>query len=181
MARLLLIVAVTIFGLIAGVFSKDAEEKKCKIPPTAPLKIQNVINECQDEIKLAIISEALQLLQENDHHRNRAKRAAFSDDERRIAGCLLQCVYRKMNAVNESGFPTAEGLLSIYTEGVTDKDYYLATAMSIYSCLQASQKKHADSPQSLEGNDSGKVCDIAYDVFDCVSDRIGEYCGGQTP
>lgn len=56
--------------------------------------------------------------------------------------------------VNESGFPTAEGLLSIYTEGVTDKDYYLATAMSIYSCLQASQKKHADSPQSLEGNGS---------------------------
>nr|USE58851.1 odorant-binding protein [Lasioderma serricorne] len=166
--------------LAVCVLCKNFEEaKKCKIPPTAPAKIQHVINECQDEIKLAIISEALQVLQENVHPtKNRAKRETFSNDERRIAGCLLQCVYRKMDAINEYGFPTVEGLMSIYTEGVTDKDYNIATAQAVYKCLQDAQKKYITTPQSLE--EDGKTCDIAYDVFDCVSERIGEYCG-QTP
>lgn len=26
----------------------------------------------------------------------------------------------------------------------------------------------------------GKTCDIAYEVFDCVADEVGQYCG-QTP
>lgn len=29
---------------------------KCDIPPTAPKKIEEVINECQDEIKIAILA-----------------------------------------------------------------------------------------------------------------------------
>lgn len=53
--------------------------------------------------------------------------------------------------VNEYGFPTLEGLLSIYTEGVTDKDYYIATAQSVHMCLQNTQKRHLVNPQSLEG------------------------------
>lgn len=53
--------------------------------------------------------------------------------------------------VNESGFPTLDGLLAIYTEGVTDKEYFVATAQAIHGCLQATQKTHLIAPQSLEG------------------------------
>jgi hypothetical protein len=34
----------------------QAGNNKCDIPPTAPKKIEDVINQCQDEIKLAILS-----------------------------------------------------------------------------------------------------------------------------
>ncbi|CAH1117924.1 unnamed protein product [Phaedon cochleariae] len=151
---------------------------KCDIPPSAPKKIEEVINRCQDEIKLAILSEALESLNINEHTHSRAKRAAFSDDERKIAGCLLQCVYRKMNAVNEKGFPTADGLVSLYTDGISQKDYVLATVDAVNYCLNFAQKKFRVSPNSIEVQ--GMTCDIAYDVFDCVSDEIANYCG-QTP
>ncbi|XP_068904969.1 general odorant-binding protein 70 isoform X1 [Tenebrio molitor] len=161
-----------------SLFSMQAGNNKCDIPPTAPKKIEDVINQCQDEIKLAILSEALEALSVNDHAKSRAKRETFSDDEKRIAGCLLQCVYRKMNAVNEKGFPTVEGLVGLYSEGVDQKDYIIATLQAVNVCLVKAQKKHVTKPQSLE--EHGKTCDIAYDVFDCVSEKIGEYCG-QTP
>ncbi|KAG5873739.1 hypothetical protein JTB14_021701 [Gonioctena quinquepunctata] len=154
------------------------QTNKCDIPPTAPKRIENVINQCQDEIKIAILSEALEALNVNEHRHSRAKREAFTDDEKRIAGCLLQCVYRKMNAVNEKGFPTVDGLISLYTDGISQKDYVLATMQAVNHCLYHTQKKHLITPQSIE--EHGKTCDIAYDVFDCVSDEIGKYCG-QTP
>nr|AIX97019.1 odorant-binding protein 25 [Monochamus alternatus] len=158
--------------------AKDAPSGRCDIPPSAPKKVEDIINQCQDEIKLAILSEALQAFNVNEHTRSRAKRATFSEDEKRIAGCLLQCVYRKMNAVNEKGFPTVEGLVSLYTQGISQKDYILATIQAVNTCLFKSQRKYLITPQSIDEN--GKTCDIAYDVFDCVSDEIGKYCG-QTP
>ncbi|KAJ8918413.1 hypothetical protein NQ315_008110 [Exocentrus adspersus] len=161
-----------------GKYFKGAPSGKCDIPPSAPKRIEEVINQCQDEIKLAILSEALQTFNVNENSHSRAKRAAFNDDERRIAGCLLQCVYRKMNAVNEKGFPTVEGLVALYTEGISQKDYILATVQAVNVCLINSQKKYLVTPQSID--ESGKTCDIAYDVFDCVSEEIGKYCG-QTP
>ncbi|KAF2884200.1 hypothetical protein ILUMI_21982 [Ignelater luminosus] len=83
-----------------------------------------------------------------------------------------------MKGVNSSGFPTVEGLVALYTEGVSDREYIIATYQAVHSCLTDARKKHITTPQSL--SESGKTCDIAFDVFDCVSDRIGEYCG-QTP
>ncbi|KAJ3654832.1 hypothetical protein Zmor_013990 [Zophobas morio] len=162
--------------LVIVVTESKAQKHKCDIPPTAPKKIEDVINQCQDEIKLAILSEALEAL--SLHEKSRSKRDTFSDDEKRIAGCLLQCVYRKMKAVNEKGFPTVEGLVSLYTEGVSQKEYIIATLQSVNVCLVKAQKKFVKSPQSLE--EQGKTCDIAYDVFDCVAEKIGEYCG-QSP
>lgn len=29
-------------------------------------------------------------------------------------------------------------------------------------------------------SEHGVICDVAYDVFDCISEEIGKYCG-QTP
>nr|UTN00834.1 odorant binding protein [Semanotus bifasciatus] len=157
---------------------KENDTNRCDIPPAAPKRVEEVINQCQDEIKLAILSEALQALNIHEDKHTRTKRASFNDDERRIAGCLLQCVYRKMDAVNDKGFPTVEGLVSLYTEGITKKDYILATVQAVNVCLNNAQKKILVTPQGLE--EHGKTCDIAYDVFDCVSGEIGKYCG-QTP
>lgn len=80
--------------------------------------------------------------------------------------------------MNEQGFPTTEGLVSLYTTGVEDKGYKLATYQGVHNCLNLAQKTHLQTPQALEV--PGKSCDIAYDVFDCVSEEVGRYCG-QTP
>lgn len=153
---------------------------RCKVPTVAPKNIEKVINDCQEEIKVAILAEALNTLNEGrsqvseDVH-NREKRQAFSNDEKRIAGCLLQCVYRRMNVLNKVGFPTMEGLVRLYSENVNDKEYLVATYQSVYTCVNMAKKVHLITPQSIE--EVGKTCDIAYDVFDCVSEKIGEYCG----
>nr|XP_023018006.1 general odorant-binding protein 70 isoform X1 [Leptinotarsa decemlineata] len=167
-----------VFFIFVTINAKHTEVNRCDIPPTAPKRIEEIINKCQDEIKLTILSEALAAINMNEHTHSRAKRAAFTDDEKRIAGCLLQCVYRKMNAVNGEGFPTVDGLVSLYTEGISQKDYILATMQAVNHCVNHAQKKHLITPQSI--SEHGKTCDIAYDVFDCVSDDIGKYCG-QTP
>nr|CAI5844751.1 unnamed protein product [Callosobruchus analis] len=64
---------------------------------------------------------------------------------------------------------------AVYTEGISQKDYVLATVQAVDKCLTNAKKAHLDSPESLE--DQKKSCDIAYDVFDCISDEIGKYCG----
>nr|UYW66746.1 odorant binding protein [Hippodamia variegata] len=167
-----------VIAFCAAVVLGEAKNKKCNIPPTAPKRIEKVINQCQDEIKVAILAEALEAASLIDSPQKRSKRETFSSEERRIAGCLLHCVYRKMKAVNDKGFPTVEGLVSLYTEGIEDKEYILATLQSVNVCLAKAQKEFITTPQSLEAR--GKTCEIAYDVFDCVSEKIGEYCG-QTP
>ncbi|KAJ8956862.1 hypothetical protein NQ318_014277, partial [Aromia moschata] len=136
----------------------------------------------------------------------------------------------------KKGFPTTEGLVTLYTEGITQKDYILAIAQSVNVCLTTAQKKYLTTPEAIEDTvitcdesveavkaktmevlnqlteahfqhcfeqwksrmercrdrqreyiegekvviEQGKTCDIAYDVFDCVSEEIGKYCG-QTP
>ncbi|XP_028130637.1 general odorant-binding protein 70 isoform X1 [Diabrotica virgifera virgifera] len=164
-------------ALAAGL-NETKPPNKCEIPASAPKKVEEVINQCQDEIKLAILSEALETINVNENAHSRAKRAAFTDDEKRIAGCLLQCVYRKMKAVNEIGFPTESGLISLYTSGIPHKEYIRATVEAVTLCLRDAKKKYLVNRKSLE--EDGKTCDVAYEVFDCVSDEIGKYCG-QTP
>ncbi|XP_050309237.1 general odorant-binding protein 70 [Anthonomus grandis grandis] len=166
---------------VLGVMNVGAELQKlnhnCEIPATAPKRIEEVINTCQDEIKIAILSEALEAFNVHEHKVSRTKRSTFNEDEKKIAGCLLQCVYRKMNAVNENGFPTVDGLVALYTEGVTQKEYVLATLQAVTKCLGTAQKKHFVTSKALE---AAKSCDVAYDVFDCVSEEVAKYCG-QTP
>ncbi|KAK4878918.1 hypothetical protein RN001_007064 [Aquatica leii] len=156
----------------------EAQMSKCRVPVATPRNIAKIVNQCQDEIKSALLSEAVHFLSNVEGSSTRRKREAFSSEEKRIAGCLLQCVYRKMKAVNSSGFPTVEGLVALYTEGVDDREYILASYQAVHKCLTLAQTKHIATPQSL--SDKGKTCDIAFDVFDCVSDKIGEYCG-QSP
>ncbi|KRT86237.1 hypothetical protein AMK59_760 [Oryctes borbonicus] len=159
-------------------FPISFQTQKCKVPPSAPKNIEKVINKCQDEIRVAILTEALQVFNFDTQNKTRTKRQAFTQDETKIAGCLLHCVYRRMNALNEQGFPTIEGLVSLYATGVKDTGYLLATLQSVSTCLSDAQKKVPKDLKAEEENSN--QCSVAFEVFNCVSDRIGEYCG-QTP
>ncbi|GFG34425.1 hypothetical protein Cfor_01284, partial [Coptotermes formosanus] len=99
----------------------------------------------------------------------RRKRQTFSEDERRIAGCLLQCVHKKAGAVDVSGFPTREGLVRLYAEGVQERGYYLATAAASQQCLQTAHQRRLRSQPS-----GAQTCDLAYDIFECISNKIAE-------
>ncbi|XP_069701801.1 general odorant-binding protein 70 [Periplaneta americana] len=151
-----------------------SSKKRCQSPAIAPQRIEKVIAECQDEIKLAILQEALDELEvSTDALTSRTKREAFSEDEKRIAGCLLQCVYRKARAVDASGFPTRDGLVRLYAEGVQERGYYTATAQASQQCLQTAHQRR------LRSQPSGKQsCDLAYEIFECISNKISEYCSG---
>ncbi|XP_044738952.1 general odorant-binding protein 70 [Chrysoperla carnea] len=171
-----LVISISIVAFVTGFVNSAASSgKRCTTPPLAPLRIQKVIGSCQDEIKIAIITEALNVLSEEQalQGKSRSKRETFTDDEKKIAGCLLQCVYRKVKAVDQNGFPTTQGLVNLYTEGVAEQGYLVATYQAVQQCLGTAYRKHTN----LFEKDAHKHCDVAFDVFECVSDKIGEYCG----
>ncbi|CAH2216322.1 jg23322 [Pararge aegeria aegeria] len=106
--------------------------------------------------------------------RRRNKREVpFTHDEKRIAGCLLQCVYRKVKAVDGYGFPTLEGLVGLYSDGVNERGYFMAVLEASRECLMRNHDKFSRTVPM----DNGRNCDISFDIFECISDRIGEYCG----
>jgi len=61
-------------------------------------------------------------------------------------------LYRQVDA---SGFPTREGLVRLYAEGVQEHGYYLATAEASLQCLQSAHQSRLRSQPSekiiLEG------------------------------
>jgi len=175
----LLSVLLCVYFGISETFSEVASEgeKRCQNPPTAPQKIERVITQCQEEIKISILREALDVIQQEQmmpEQRTRNKREVpFTRDEKRIAGCLLQCVYRKVKAVDSFGFPTLEGLVRLYSDGVNERGYFMAVVEASRECLMNS---HARFSRAIP-IDNGRNCDVSFDVFECISDRIGDYCG----
>ncbi|XP_025832483.1 general odorant-binding protein 70-like [Agrilus planipennis] len=79
-----------------------------------------------------------------------------------------------MKAVNEFGFPRPDGLVTLYTEGVTDPEYIKGTFRAVNSCLANAKKTYATTLESVK--DDGTTCDVAFYTFDCISDLIDEYC-----
>ncbi|CAH0768711.1 unnamed protein product [Bemisia tabaci] len=175
----------------------------CKAPATAPQKLERVVEVCQNEIKFALLQEALNLLglgiadedsseeeepvKESKNRtvtiapaKSRPKRdSSFSQEERRVAGCLLQCVYRKVKAVDDTGFPQAEGMVRLYSEGVQDNNYYSATVQAVERCVSFAQALKLKQPNQKFA--SGQTCDLAYDMFECISEKIERACGGAAP
>nr|AYP30801.1 OBP2 [Corythucha ciliata] len=166
--------------LFTAVLAQNLTERTplCKAPTNAPVKLEKVINQCQDEIKYALLREALSVLGESvtqNRPNARGKRDLFNNEEKRIAGCLLQCVYRKMKALDSNGIPTPTGLVKIYSEGVSDRNYYLATIQSVQQCLAQELKERNGNPDLIKTE--GYTCDVAYDIFNCVSEQIELLCG----
>nr|AIU64822.1 putative odorant-binding protein 5 [Euschistus heros] len=167
-----LIILASAFAAAAAATTK-VTELKCVPPSSAPEKIETMLTQCQYEIKQALLQEALEVLGEPKEKIRREKRATFSNEERRVAGCLLQCIYRKMGALDGSNLPKATGLVELFTEGVTDKNYYLATIQGVQQCMAKEIKQINANGTFTEGY----TCDVAYDLFMCVSKQIEEICG----
>uniref|UniRef100_A0A2S2Q9A7 Uncharacterized protein n=1 Tax=Sipha flava TaxID=143950 RepID=A0A2S2Q9A7_9HEMI len=156
---------------------------KCRAPDKAPLNLEIIISICQEEIKSALLQEALDILndgtlEQNTENQSRSKRDAEEDltnEERRVAGCLLQCVYKKVKAVDETGFPVVDGLMKLYNEGVQDRNYYMATLSAVRHCISIAQQLKQQQPSNRF--DDGQTCDLAYEMFECVSAKIDENCG----
>ncbi|XP_068083209.1 general odorant-binding protein 70 [Anabrus simplex] len=159
---------------VTAQLSARPQGSRCQAPKSVAQKLEKDISDCQEEIKFAILQEALEGIGVADP-KNRSKRDTVSDDDRKIAGCLLQCVYRKVKAVDGAGYPTRDGLIRLYTEGVTDRFYFSATANAVHDCLVAVYQRRLAATKP--GN---QTCDIAYDIFECVSDRITQYCEGSS-
>lgn len=98
----------------------------------------------------------------------------LSNDDRWLAGCLLQCVFRKNNAVDKHGYPTLDGLTDLYTAGTTEQEFFVHVLRSADKCLKSVSTKHKIYRGKVPAK--GETCDVAFDVFDCVSDAIIEYC-----
>ncbi|KAJ6640775.1 General odorant-binding protein 70 [Pseudolycoriella hygida] len=94
--------------------------------------------------------------------------------DKRIAGCIMQCIYEKNDAVDKHGWPTLDGLVNFYSEGVNEHGYFMATLRAVDHCLKVSSIKYHVNRRSSPEN--GQTCDVAFDVFDCISDEITEYC-----
>ncbi|XP_054732432.1 general odorant-binding protein 70 [Anastrepha obliqua] len=95
-------------------------------------------------------------------------------EDKRIAGCLLHCVYAKNNAIDKLGWPTLDGLVDFYSEGVNEHGFFMATLRSVNLCLRAVTIKYRINRHKLP--ERGESCDLAFDVFDCISDQITGYC-----
>uniref|UniRef100_A0A182LZX6 Odorant-binding protein 73a n=1 Tax=Anopheles culicifacies TaxID=139723 RepID=A0A182LZX6_9DIPT len=165
--------------------------KVSSIKPTVSKKVDMVIHQCQEEIKSDLIEDALKIFTaEQGHWHDRRKRDAdegaldfshptiVSHEDKWIAGCLMQCVYRKNNAIDKNGWPTLDGLVSLYTDGVNEHGYFMATLRGVDRCLKGTSKKY-----QIKRNDAAEnfeQCEVAFDVFDCISDMITDYCSGQT-
>jgi hypothetical protein len=100
----------------------------------------------------------------------------ISNEDKFIAGCLMQCVFRRNNAVDKMGYPTLDGIVDLYTAGVSEQPFFIHVMRSVDKCLKSASVKYkilkGQSPQK------GETCDVAFDVFDCVSDSITDYCSG---
>ncbi|XP_034102240.2 uncharacterized protein LOC117566802 [Drosophila albomicans] len=95
-------------------------------------------------------------------------------EDKRIAGCLLHCVYARNDAIDKNGWPTLDGLVDFYSEGVNEHGFFMATLRSVNLCLRAMTNKYHVNRKQMPRK--GESCDLAFDVFDCISDQITGYC-----
>ncbi|XP_058834631.1 general odorant-binding protein 70 [Topomyia yanbarensis] len=161
-------------------------KKRCVSQPNVSKKVDKVIHECQEEIKMNLIEDALKVYKEDWHDRKKRDMTveagyhhptAVSHEDKWIAGCLMQCVYRKNNAVDKNGWPTLDGLVNLYTDGVNEQGYFMATLRGVDRCLKGTSMKY-----NVKRNDVAdplERCGVAFDVFDCISDMITDYCSDQ--
>ncbi|KAH8366063.1 hypothetical protein KR093_008827, partial [Drosophila rubida] len=83
-------------------------------------------------------------------------------EDKRIAGCLLHCVYARNDAIDKNGWPTLDGLVDFYSEGVHEHGFFMATLRSVNLCLRAMTNKYHVNRKQLPRK--GESCDLAFDV-----------------
>lgn len=66
--------------------------------------------------------------------------------------CIMQCIYKKNHAVDKLGWPTLDGLVNLYSEGVNDHGYFMATLRAADYCLKGSSAKYHVNRRSTPGD-----------------------------
>lgn len=98
----------------------------------------------------------------------------LTHEDRWLAGCLMHCIFQKTHSVDKHGYPTLDGLVDLYTAGTEDQRYFIFTLRAVNKCLKlVSLKYHIHRNKYPH---KAETCDIAFDVFDCISDSIAFYC-----
>ena len=77
------------------------------------------------------------------------------------------CWYRQ---VDVTGFPTQEGLVRLYAEGVQERGYYLATAAASQHCLQAAHQRRLRS-QPSEIHRFLRIAKKLFGLKNCIYDK----------
>lgn len=89
----------------------------------------------------------------------------------------MQCIYRRNDAVDHHGWPTLDGLVDLYTDGVHEQKYFMHALRSVDYCLKGASRKH-NVLRTKKPDEKATLCYVAFDVFDCISDKVLEYCNG---
>lgn len=54
----------------------------------------------------------------------------------------MHCIYSRNHAVDKKGWPTLDGLVSFYSEGVDEHAYFMATLRASNACLKILSAKY---------------------------------------
>lgn len=76
--------------------------------------------------------------------------------------------------MDSNGWPTLDGLVHFYSDGVHDHDFFIAVLKASGSCLNDGAYKYSIH-RGLKPL-HGEHCDLSFDVFDCISDKIVDFC-----
>jgi hypothetical protein len=144
--------------------------------PTQTLKYEEFDLSPEEERRAALKWRRTKRATSTFKTRNDYQTSGVSKEDKFVAGCLMQCIYRKSKAVDIYGFPTLQGLVELYTDGINEQKFFVSTLKAVDSCLKRMSAKH----NIVKGKapEKGEVCELSFDVFDCVSDAITEYCDG---
>lgn len=53
--------------------------------------------------------------------------------------------------MDENGLPTASGLVKLYSEGVQDRNYFIATLQAVQQCINLAEQRRAYNLAALRG------------------------------
>lgn len=86
----------------------------------------------------------------------------------------MNCLYEKNGVIDKSGWPSLDGLVNFYSDGVHEHGFFMTVLRASDYCLKGASIKYHINRHSKATMDLN--CDVAFDLFDCVSDKITEYC-----
>lgn len=99
---------------------------------------------------------------------------SLTSTDKWLAGCLIQCIYKKNGAIDRLGYPTLDGIVDLYTAGSTEQPFFIYSLRAVNKCLKHVSNKYNVNRKKKPSKET--ACSIAFDVFDCVSDLVEDYC-----
>lgn len=98
----------------------------------------------------------------------------MSGDEKWLAGCLVQCVFKKNGVTDRLDYPTLDGIVDLYTAGTIEQPYFMFTLRATNKCLKIVTYRYKLNRKKKSSK--GQACKVAFDIFECVTDAVNAYC-----